>query len=193
MILQSGWMHWGAPDAPQGRWNGRFPAPFKSRFMRLIPASVGQASAASGTATSQNLTPVGSCHTFAESVFLRTLTLLRLIGTNHSDTPPVSISSGVQASANHNSRIVSTVVVIMKKQNASNFFKNPLRGLSLFFCSLGQYGVKNPHSAYQCPNIIAEKNQPCQPKFFGGQRPLFISGLIGVAFLHLAAQGKRGY
>ena len=59
--------------------------------MRLTLASVSQPSAASGTATSQDLAPVGGSHALAEPVLLGTLTLLGLIGTNHSDTPPVSI------------------------------------------------------------------------------------------------------
>lgn len=79
--------------------------------MRLPLASVGQTGAASCAAASQDLAAIGSSHALAEPVDLGAMTLLRLIGTNHSDTPPVSISSGMQASANHNSRIAPAAVV----------------------------------------------------------------------------------
>ena len=70
------------------------PRPLVVVFMRLTVASVGQPGTASGTATGQNLAPVGGGHALAEPMHLGTLTLFGLIGTNHSDTPPVSISSG---------------------------------------------------------------------------------------------------
>jgi len=54
------------------------------------PALVGETGTASGTATSQNLAPISGGHTFTETVLLGALALLRLIGTNHDDTPPVS-------------------------------------------------------------------------------------------------------
>ena len=88
--------------------------PFVSS-MRLPLASVGQAGAASCAATSQDLAAIGSSHALAEPVDLGAMTLLRLIGTNHSDTPPVSISSGMQASANHNSRIAPAAVVKQRR------------------------------------------------------------------------------
>ena len=106
-------------------------------FMRLTPASVGQPGTASGAATGQNLAPVGGSQALTEPVLLGTLTLLGLIGTNHSDTPPVSISSGMQASANHNSRIAPAAVV------------NQMR---------------DPYIHDYAKVIIAEKNCPCQPK-----------------------------
>ena len=105
--------------------------------MRLPLASVGQTGAASCAATSQDLAAIGSSHALAEPVDLGAMTLLRLIGTNHSDTPPVSISSGMQASANHNSRIAPAAVV---KQ------------------------MRDPCIHDYAKVIIAEKNCRCQPK-----------------------------
>ena len=105
--------------------------------MRLPLASVGQTGAASCAAASQDLAAIGSSHALAEPVDLGAMTLLRLIGTNHSDTPPVSISSGMQASANHNSRIAPAAVV------------NQL-------CAI-------PFHDY-AKIIIAEKKWQCQPK-----------------------------
>lgn len=113
-----------------------FPALFLSS-MRLPLASVGQTGAASCAATSQDLTAIGSSHALAEPVDLGAMTLLRLIGTNHSDTPPVSISSGMQASANHNSRIAPAAVVSQ---------------------------MRDPYIHDYAKVIIAEKNCPCQPK-----------------------------
>jgi hypothetical protein len=98
---------------------------------------VGQTGAASCAAASQDLAAIGSSHALAEPVDLGAMTLLRLIGTNHSDTPPVSISSGMQASANHNSRIAPAAVV------------NQL-------CAI-------PFHDY-AKIIIAEKKWQCQPK-----------------------------
>ena len=105
--------------------------------MRLPLASVGQTGAASCAAASQDLAAIGSSHALAEPVDLGAMTLLRLIGTNHSDTPPVSISSGMQASANHNSRIAPAAVV-------NQLHVIPLHDYAMI--------------------IIAEKKWPCQPK-----------------------------
>jgi len=57
--------------------------------MHFPPSSVGQASAALGAATSENLTAVAGSHSLTETVHLGALTLLGLIGTEHSMTPPL--------------------------------------------------------------------------------------------------------
>ena len=50
---------------------------------------MGQASAALSTTAGQDLTAIGGTHSLAEAVLLGTLTLLGLIGTEHSMTPPL--------------------------------------------------------------------------------------------------------
>lgn len=116
----------------------RVPRPLYVRSMRLTLASVGQPGTASGAATSQNLAPVGSGHALAEPVLLGTLTLLGLIGTNHSDTPPVSISSG--------------------KPRQPQRLHCPSRGCPI-------HGNQTPKGHDYVKLIITEKNPICQPKF----------------------------
>ena len=69
-------------ESPQGRWKAAFPA-LCFLFMRLPLASVGQADAALGAATGQDLAAIPGRHTLAEPVLLGALTLLGLIGTDH--------------------------------------------------------------------------------------------------------------
>ena len=113
--------------------------------MRLPLASVGQAGTASGAATGQDLAAVTGRHTLAEPVLLGALTLLGLIGTNHTDTPPVSFSGG-RTLAHHNGRIAPAAV-----DNNRRFHGYP-RGYA--------------------KDIIAEKKSPCQPKFFAPPPPV---------------------
>ena len=67
----------------------------------MLPPSVGQASAATGAAASQDLAAVGGSHALAETMDLGAMTLLGLIGTNHAGTPPVQIGG---TSRLHNAR-----------------------------------------------------------------------------------------
>ena len=53
---------------------------------RPVHGSVGQTSAALGTAAGQHLAAIAGGHTLAETVFLGTLALLGLIGTKLGDT-----------------------------------------------------------------------------------------------------------
>ena len=64
---------------------------------------VGQDFAALRTAASQNLTAVGSSHSLTETVDLGSVTAAGLIGTLHSDTPPVKShrSTAFSAAAEH--------------------------------------------------------------------------------------------
>jgi hypothetical protein len=55
---------------------------------RPAPRSGGQNLAALRAARGQNLAAVAGSHSFTEAVNLGTLTLLRLIGTEHCMTPP---------------------------------------------------------------------------------------------------------
>ncbi len=64
-----------------GIWNSR-----RNAHARL---SGGQNLAALGTTAGQNLAAVGSCHSLTETVDLGTVTLGGLVGTLHSDTPPI--------------------------------------------------------------------------------------------------------
>ncbi|MDO5595692.1 MAG: hypothetical protein Q4G56_03050, partial [Bacillota bacterium] len=90
-----------------------------------------------------------------------TLTLLGLIGTNHSDTPPVSISSGSRIKkiirpANHNGRIAPAAVVTENTQS------------------------KKPGKLHDCVQyIIQETISLCQPLIFLG------SGLFPTLHGHL--------
>ena len=72
---------------------------------------MGQSYSSLSATSGENFSAVFCSHALHEAMLFAALTLLRLIGTNHSDTPPVSISSGMQASANHNSRIAPAAVV----------------------------------------------------------------------------------
>ena len=66
------------------------PAPLYCPILLRRP-SVGQTGTALGAAARKHLAAIGSRHTLTEPMHFGALTLLGLIGTNHSGTPPVRI------------------------------------------------------------------------------------------------------
>ena len=70
------------------RGEGILPRPRLFLFIPMFPPSVSQAGAALHTTASQNLAAVGGGHALTEAVDLGAVTLLGLIGTNHTETPP---------------------------------------------------------------------------------------------------------
>ena len=71
------------------RGGGILPRPCAISLFSCLPASVGEADAALGATTSQDLAAVAGSHALAEAMDLGAMPLLGLIGTNHAGTPPV--------------------------------------------------------------------------------------------------------
>ena len=57
---------------------------------RICPILIGQSLSALGASSFEDVSAVGSFHSFAETVFLFSLTFLRLIRSEHSKIPPLT-------------------------------------------------------------------------------------------------------
>ena len=76
----------------------------------------GQDSSAFCTAAGKNLAAVGGCHSLAETMDLRAMTLSGLIGTQHWVTPPVRLCSTVKRPQQSKFCIVMQMVLYRKNR-----------------------------------------------------------------------------
>jgi hypothetical protein len=97
------------PYATQGRRDFS-PALVKHSFD--YATLVSQASAALGTTTGQNLAAVGSSHSLTETVNLGTVAAAGLVGTLHSDTPPMMKFYAQYRTYRHSNPFLGTNTVV---------------------------------------------------------------------------------
>ena len=110
-------------------------------------SSVGQTSAALGTAAGQNLAAIAGGHTLAEAVLLGTLALLGLIGTKHGGHLLIKFQAGFPG---------PTTAL----HGAAVCFFTPGTGPG----ALAKMGTKGPF--HKALSIIDETMAECQPHFF---------------------------
>jgi hypothetical protein len=110
---------------------------------------VGQAGAALGAATGQDLAAVGGSHSLAEAVDLGAMQLLGLIGTFrcHVETPPVSIpavlAGGTYSTpplsgrrSKHSSRVTATHTIVYRHFHILSIKTSISPKKTVFFCDL---------------------------------------------------------
>ena len=83
-----------------------------------VSSSIGESCSALSAASLENLSAVGSSHSLAEAVLLLSLTLFRLVSSEHLVAPPCSISEA------ETSRVftIRQVILYKSKENLSRVF-----------------------------------------------------------------------